>query len=73
MDPVEARHYMKQCIDSGLWVPNSKGGDITGSEGSDTEPIYEEANKEAAAGQGQPTGHNEATDQGEPAGLEDTS
>ncbi|XP_075433542.1 hsp90 co-chaperone Cdc37 [Ascaphus truei] len=78
MDPVEARHYMKQCIDSGLWVPNSKGGDITGTEGSDTEPIYEEANKETAAGQnvtgqGQPTGHNEATDQGEPAGLEDTS
>ncbi|OCT90397.1 hypothetical protein XELAEV_18019010mg [Xenopus laevis] len=27
IDPNEARFYMKQCIDSGLWVPNTKEGD----------------------------------------------
>ncbi|KAM8974180.1 hsp90 co-chaperone Cdc37 [Pelodytes ibericus] len=46
MDPTEARYYMKQCVDSGLWVPNSKG-DVPDLEGPDTEPIYEEAKKDS--------------------------
>uniref|UniRef100_A0A8C1V1X0 Hsp90 co-chaperone Cdc37 n=1 Tax=Cyprinus carpio TaxID=7962 RepID=A0A8C1V1X0_CYPCA len=24
MDPTEAKHHMKRCIDSGLWVPNAR-------------------------------------------------
>ncbi|KAM4675706.1 hsp90 co-chaperone Cdc37 isoform 1-T2 [Discoglossus pictus] len=48
MDPTEARYYMKQCIESGLWVPNSKGADGQEAGGPETEPIYEEAKKEAA-------------------------
>ncbi|KAM4880244.1 hsp90 co-chaperone Cdc37 [Sylvia borin] len=27
MDPAEAKFHMQRCIDSGLWVPNAKGGD----------------------------------------------
>lgn len=23
MDPKEAEHYMKMCVDSGLWVPDA--------------------------------------------------
>uniref|UniRef100_A0A3Q2NPI2 Hsp90 co-chaperone Cdc37 n=1 Tax=Fundulus heteroclitus TaxID=8078 RepID=A0A3Q2NPI2_FUNHE len=38
MDPTEAKHHMKRCIDSGLWVPNAKGDDDT----KDEEPTYEE-------------------------------
>ncbi|XP_053573989.1 hsp90 co-chaperone Cdc37 [Bombina bombina] len=45
MDPTEARYYMKQCIDSGLWVPNAKG-DAPESVGPEEEPVYEEAKKE---------------------------
>ncbi|KAE8619824.1 hypothetical protein XENTR_v10009989 [Xenopus tropicalis] len=48
MDPTEARFFMKQCIDSGLWVPNAKGGDGTEPEAPDSEPVYEEAKSEAA-------------------------
>ncbi|XP_056426546.1 hsp90 co-chaperone Cdc37 [Hyla sarda] len=46
MDPNEARFYMKQCIDSGLWVPNAKG-DAPDPESADTEPVYEEAKSES--------------------------
>lgn len=28
MDPTEAKAHMKRCIDSGLWVPNSKTDDV---------------------------------------------
>ncbi|XP_063787440.1 hsp90 co-chaperone Cdc37 isoform X3 [Pseudophryne corroboree] len=42
MEPNEARFYMKQCIGSGLWVPNAKG-DGPDLEGPDAEPVYEEA------------------------------
>ncbi|KAF7665999.1 hypothetical protein LDENG_00122220 [Lucifuga dentata] len=39
MDPTEAKAHMKRCIESGLWVPNSKGDD--GDE-KDEDPTYEE-------------------------------
>ncbi|XP_023677759.1 hsp90 co-chaperone Cdc37 [Paramormyrops kingsleyae] len=44
MDPVEAKRHMKRCIESGLWVPNSRT-----EEGEDKgdEPEYEELKKEA--------------------------
>lgn len=40
MDPTEAKHHMKRCIDSGLWVPNAKGDE------KDEEPTYEEVKQE---------------------------
>uniref|UniRef100_A0A8C0A0H3 Uncharacterized protein n=1 Tax=Anas zonorhyncha TaxID=75864 RepID=A0A8C0A0H3_9AVES len=43
MDPTEAKYHMQRCIDSGLWVPNAKGGDKSG-EGA--EAVYEEIPKE---------------------------
>ncbi|KAM9313135.1 hsp90 co-chaperone Cdc37 [Gastrophryne carolinensis] len=46
MDPKEASIYMKQCVDSGLWVPNAKGG--PDSEDADSEAIYEEAKTESS-------------------------
>lgn len=39
MDPTEAKAHMKRCIDSGLWVPNSKTDD--GDE-KEEDPTYEE-------------------------------
>ncbi|XP_053320830.1 hsp90 co-chaperone Cdc37 [Spea bombifrons] len=48
MDPTEARYYMKQCIDSGLWVPNSRGGDSAEAGDAEAEPVYEEAKKDTA-------------------------
>lgn len=42
MDPTEAKAHMKRCIDSGLWVPNSKTDD-----GDDkAEDTYEEVKLE---------------------------
>lgn len=46
MDPTEAKYYMKQCIDSGLWVPNSKAPEDEDKAEDGGEPIYEEAKKE---------------------------
>ncbi|KAG8441325.1 hypothetical protein GDO86_006890 [Hymenochirus boettgeri] len=50
MEPTEAKHYMKQCVDSGLWVPNAQVGGSEGNgtevEGQDGEPVYEEAKKD---------------------------
>lgn len=43
MDPTEAKHHMKRCIDSGLWVPNSKTDD--GDE-KEEEATYEEVKQE---------------------------
>ncbi|XP_061567160.1 hsp90 co-chaperone Cdc37 [Cololabis saira] len=43
MDPTEAKIHMKRCIDSGLWVPNSKTDD--GDEKED-DPTYEEVKPE---------------------------
>ncbi|XP_069460189.1 hsp90 co-chaperone Cdc37 [Ambystoma mexicanum] len=48
MDPTEAKYYMKQCIDSGLWVPNSKTSEDMEKAEEGEEPIYEEAKKESA-------------------------
>lgn len=42
MDPTEAKAHMKRCIDSGLWVPNSKG---EGDE-KEEEATYEEVKQE---------------------------
>ncbi|XP_076000181.1 hsp90 co-chaperone Cdc37-like [Genypterus blacodes] len=43
MDPTEAKIHMKRCIESGLWVPNSKtdDGDEKGDDGT-----YEEVKQE---------------------------
>ncbi|XP_042250024.1 hsp90 co-chaperone Cdc37 [Thunnus albacares] len=43
MDPTEAKAHMKRCIDSGLWVPNSKtdDGDEKGEDAT-----YEEVKQE---------------------------
>ncbi|CAH2273111.1 hsp90 co-chaperone Cdc37 [Pelobates cultripes] len=48
MNPTEARYYMKQCIDSGLWVPNSKVADGEEPGEPEAEPVYEEAKKDSA-------------------------
>ncbi|XP_051558716.1 hsp90 co-chaperone Cdc37-like isoform X2 [Myxocyprinus asiaticus] len=44
MDPTEAKYHMKRCIDSGLWVPNSRGADEDADKDAD-EPQYEEVQK----------------------------
>ncbi|XP_030636428.1 hsp90 co-chaperone Cdc37 [Chanos chanos] len=49
MDPTEAKYHMKRCIDSGLWVPNSRTDEDGDKE--EEEPKYEELNKETAAGE----------------------
>jgi len=44
MDPTEAKYHMKRCIDSGLWVPNSKtDGD---GDDKDEDGAYEEVKQE---------------------------
>ncbi|KAE8283342.1 Hsp90 co-chaperone Cdc37 Hsp90 chaperone protein kinase-targeting subunit p50Cdc37 [Larimichthys crocea] len=43
MDPTEAKAHMKKCIDSGLWVPNSKTDD--GDE-KEEDATYEEVKQE---------------------------
>ncbi|XP_041567719.1 hsp90 co-chaperone Cdc37 [Taeniopygia guttata] len=40
MDPTEAKYHMQRCIDSGLWVPNAKGGD--GAEKGPAEELQKE-------------------------------
>ncbi|NXU94764.1 CDC37 protein, partial [Xiphorhynchus elegans] len=47
MDPTEAKYHMQRCIDSGLWVPNAKGGD--GADKGPGEAVYEEIKKENGA------------------------
>jgi len=44
MDPTEAKVHMKRCIESGLWVPNSRDG-IGGDR--DEDGTYEEVKQEA--------------------------
>ncbi|XP_041812879.1 hsp90 co-chaperone Cdc37 [Chelmon rostratus] len=43
MDPTEAKAHMKKCIDSGLWVPNSRTDD--GDE-KEEDATYEEVKQE---------------------------
>lgn len=43
MDPTEAKAHMKKCIDSGLWVPNSKTDD---GDDKEEEGTYEEVKQE---------------------------
>lgn len=43
MDPTEAKAHMKRCIDSGLWVPNSKTDE---SEEKEEDATYEEVNQD---------------------------
>ncbi|XP_028828204.1 hsp90 co-chaperone Cdc37 [Denticeps clupeoides] len=51
MDPTEAKYHMKRCIESGLWVPNSRTDDDGDKEAEkDEEPKYEELKKETAEG-----------------------
>ncbi|XP_064293391.1 hsp90 co-chaperone Cdc37 [Phalacrocorax carbo] len=47
MDPTEAKYHMQRCIDSGLWVPNAKGGE--GADKGGGEAVYEEIKKENGA------------------------
>jgi len=54
MDPTEAKYHMRRCIDSGLWVPNSRteGEEEDKDEKEDKEeeePKYEELKTEKAA------------------------
>lgn len=43
LDPTEAKYHMKRCIDSGLWVPNSRTDDEgEKEEEKEEEPQYEE-------------------------------
>ncbi|XP_030052939.1 hsp90 co-chaperone Cdc37 [Microcaecilia unicolor] len=46
MDPTEAKFFMKQCIDSGLWVPNSKTAEDVEKAADDLEQVYEEVEQE---------------------------
>ncbi|XP_068034988.1 LOW QUALITY PROTEIN: hsp90 co-chaperone Cdc37-like [Anomalospiza imberbis] len=48
MDPTEAKYHMQRCIDSGLWVPNAKGGDGA-DKGAGEAAVYEEIKKENGA------------------------
>uniref|UniRef100_A0A8C6WU62 Hsp90 co-chaperone Cdc37 n=1 Tax=Neogobius melanostomus TaxID=47308 RepID=A0A8C6WU62_9GOBI len=43
MDPTEAKIHMKRCIESGLWVPNSKTDE---NEEKVEDPTYEEVKQE---------------------------
>ncbi|XP_060882264.1 hsp90 co-chaperone Cdc37 [Labrus mixtus] len=43
MDPTEAKVHMKKCIDSGLWVPNSK---MDGGDEKEDDATYEEVKQE---------------------------
>nr|XP_057905318.1 hsp90 co-chaperone Cdc37-like [Doryrhamphus excisus] len=43
MDPTEAKTHMKRCIDSGLWVPNSKPDD---GEEKEEDSTYEDVKEE---------------------------
>ncbi|KAM3597378.1 uncharacterized protein V6R79_003906 [Siganus canaliculatus] len=42
MDPTEAKTHMKRCIDSGLWVPNSKSDGDEKEEDSTYEEVKQE-------------------------------
>ncbi|XP_075403003.1 hsp90 co-chaperone Cdc37 [Tenrec ecaudatus] len=42
MDPTDAKYHMQRCIDSGLWVPNSKSSEAKEQEEAGaTEPLLE--------------------------------
>ncbi|XP_077591174.1 hsp90 co-chaperone Cdc37-like [Stigmatopora nigra] len=47
MDPTVAKEHMRRCIESGLWVPNSKTGD---GDDKEEDAIYEEAKEELDEG-----------------------
>ncbi|XP_065125771.1 hsp90 co-chaperone Cdc37 [Paramisgurnus dabryanus] len=47
MDPTEAKYHMKRCIDSGLWVPNSRTDEEADKDTEEgDEPQYEELKKD---------------------------
>uniref|UniRef100_A0A2K6T3R7 Hsp90 co-chaperone Cdc37 n=1 Tax=Saimiri boliviensis boliviensis TaxID=39432 RepID=A0A2K6T3R7_SAIBB len=42
MDPTDAKYHMQRCIDSGLWVPNSKASEAKeGEEAGPRDPMLE--------------------------------
>ncbi|XP_024412795.1 hsp90 co-chaperone Cdc37 [Desmodus rotundus] len=42
MDPTDAKYHMQRCIDSGLWVPNSKSSEAKeGEEAGPRDPLLE--------------------------------
>ncbi|XP_022518966.2 hsp90 co-chaperone Cdc37 [Astyanax mexicanus] len=51
MDPTEAKIHMKRCIDSGLWVPNSRTDDDGEKDEKEDESQYEEVKRESSDGQ----------------------
>lgn len=51
MDPTEAKIHMKRCIESGLWVPNSRTDDDGEKEEKEEESQYEEVKRESSDGQ----------------------
>ena len=55
MDEKDARHHLKRCIDSGLWVPDAKSKEREGEESNDggagdsqEEPFYETVEQQEA-------------------------
>uniref|UniRef100_A0A4W2GXW0 Hsp90 co-chaperone Cdc37 n=1 Tax=Bos indicus x Bos taurus TaxID=30522 RepID=A0A4W2GXW0_BOBOX len=46
MDPTDAKYHMQRCIDSGLWVPNSKSSEAKdGEEAGTGDPLLEATSK----------------------------
>lgn len=46
MDPTDAKYHMQRCIDSGLWVPNSKSSEAKdGEEAGPGDPLLEASPK----------------------------
>ncbi|KAK2501014.1 hypothetical protein MC885_003232 [Smutsia gigantea] len=46
MDPTDAKYHMQRCIDSGLWVPNSKPSEAKeGEEAGPGDPLLEASPK----------------------------
>lgn len=42
LSPQDAKYHMQRCIDSGLWVPNSKSGEAKeGEEAGPGDPLLE--------------------------------
>lgn len=49
MPTKQARHWMKQCVDSGLWVPSPESARLFSGEGGDDDDDEEEETPAAAA------------------------
>lgn len=46
LSPQDAKYHMQRCIDSGLWVPNSKASEAKeGEEAGPGDPLLEAVSK----------------------------